>query len=81
MFFMTFIIHKEVVGYPKGAPEQACKSMKPEHGPEPQQGGPDHSFSTSLSGKQTDRIKISLYVREDKSRKFKGFMIQVNFLS
>lgn len=64
-----------VAGYPSGAPEQACKELRPGHGHEPQTGpAPFQLSQDKAEAAAGDQIKVVLSSSDDTT--FKGLMVQ-----
>lgn len=83
IFFVFFA--PTIYGYGTGAPKQACLDMTPQHdGIPPQPGQVSHHVFKIIKDIYTfqpgEKIPISLHVLHDKPQ-FKGFMIQVCFLT
>jgi len=79
-FMMAVLMGSTLVAcYPKGVPADACGSMIPDHsGFAAQQSNKSVPFSliiSAIDGNGTSSVPVTVTVRADKGKIFKGFMI------
>jgi hypothetical protein len=78
IFFAGFIM--AIFGYPNGGPLEACDSLYPEHGAEPQETEPPYDFILGEDQIGPGRVVNYTIIARTPEDAFRGFMIQVRSL-